>query len=299
MLKERIKYMLNSPPWDYDYLMNLSDKELPLYLKGFFKLNTGENLNLRHPKTFNEKIQWLKIYDAIPIKSQLTDKVYVRDYVKSKIGEKYLKPVLQICDSFDEIDFDKLPDKFVIKCAHGCKWQNVIKNKNVLLANEIMFKIVKDKFDTWMKLSFCVLGGMEMHYKNIVPRIIVEPLLRENANELPIEYEVYCFNGVPKIYQKICYSFPRRVSVYDENYKNLNLKFLPEYQLVNYPADEYMKQAVELSRKLANDFKLVRIDWMKYKDQLYFGEMTFTPFSGYYDFEDKKWNTILGNMLQI
>lgn len=290
---------IEEPPYDYDFIINLSEKEYPKYLKKFFFFITGKNLNLKNPKTFNEKIQWLKLYDSTPIKTKLTDKVLVRDWVKEIIGEKFLKPVLWIGKTFDDIPFDTLPEKFIIKANHGCRWNYKIKKKDLFLKNELLFKIVRKKMNEYMDISFFPFAGFELQYKDIKPQIIIEELLLENVNERPQEIEIYCFNGKPKIFQKIKYDNNAEVSVYNENYENIDLKFLHSYRIVNTPADELLKEAVMLSEKLAKDFKLVRVDWLIYRNQLYFNEMTFTPFSGHYFFEDNSWNYKLGNMLNL
>lgn len=290
---------IGEPPYDYDFLINLDEREYPKYLKKMFYNMTGKKLNLKHPKTFNEKIQWLKLYDLTPLKTKLTDKVLVRDWVKEKIGENYLKPVLWIGEKFDDIPFEKLPENFIIKANHGCKWHYIIKNKNEFLNNDVLIKIVKSHFDGWMQQTFFPWAGFEMQYKEITPKILIESLLCDIINEKPEEIEVYCFNGKPKIFQRIKYSYPRIVTVFDENYKNLDLKFMHDYVLEPYNADENIKLAVELSKKLSKDFKLARVDWLINKSQLYFNEITFTPFSGFYKFEDEKWNFKLGNMLDL
>ena len=136
-----IKNNIEKPQWSYDFLYNLNKSEYPKYLAKLFKLNTGEDLPLKYDfktrgwiidkkrcKTFNQKIQYIKLYGVTDLMRKCTDKVAVRDYVRELIGEEYLKPVLQICNSFEEIDFDKLPNRFVMKCNHGCKWHYIIKN---------------------------------------------------------------------------------------------------------------------------------------------------------------------------
>lgn len=256
-------------------------------------------MSLRNPKTFNEKIQWLKLYDSTEIKTKLTDKVLVRDWVKEKILESYLKPVLWIGDNFDEIPFNELPKSVIIKANHGCKWHYKIKDISVLNENLKLKEVIKKHFEGWMRQNFFPWAGFELQYKNIIPKIIIEPLMQDNENSKPVEIEIYCFNGKPKIFQKIIYSEPRAVNVYDENYNNLNLKFLPDYVLMNEPADENIKHAVELSKVLAKDFKLVRVDWLIFNNHIYFNEMTFTPFSGFFNFEPKEWNIKLGKLLKL
>ncbi len=290
---------LAAPPYDYKFIINLQEREYPKYLKKFFFYATGKDLNLNNPKTFNEKIQWLKLYDNSRLKTQLTDKVLVRGWIKEKIGEEYLKPVLWIGKNFDEIPFDKLPNTFIIKANHGCRWNYRIKNKELFLKNEVLYQIVRKRMNEYMEISFFPFAGFELQYKDINPQIIIEELLLENVNETPREIEIYCFNGKPQIFQKIKYGDNAEVSIFNKDYENINLKFLNTYVLKEERADELLKQAVNLSEKLAGDFKLVRVDWLIYKDRLYFNEMTFTPFSGHYLFEDNSWNYKLGKMLNI
>lgn len=293
------KDTIGEPPYEYDFLVSLDEKEYPKYLKKIFKTMTGESLNLKHPKTFNEKIQWLKLYDSSPLKTQLTDKVLVRDYVKEKIGEEYLKPICQICDSFDEIDFDKLPQAFIIKCNHGCKWHYKIKDKKRFLENKHVFSYVRDKFNFWMTQQFHLWGWFELQYKGIKPKIIVEDFIG-NLSEPLIEYEVYCFNGIPKISRRVKFGTPGSCNtLYDENFEIMNEqlymavineKILPEPEL---------KKAVELSKILAKGFKFVRVDWIANNSKLYFNEMTFSPMSGFFNFSDFDFNLKLGSMLKI
>ncbi len=181
-----IKNNIGNPPWDYYFLQNLDEKEYPNYLAKLFKLNTGENLPLKYDfkmhywiidknkcKTFNQKIQWLKLYGVTDLMRNCTDKVKVRDYVKEKIGEKYLKPVLQICNSFNEIDFEKLPNSFVLKCNNGCKWQYIIKDKENFLNNLKLFSALRRQMTGWLEQEFWCWGGFEIQYKNTKPQIII------------------------------------------------------------------------------------------------------------------------------
>lgn len=297
-LKTKNKAILE-PPYSYEFLRDLDSSEYPLYLKEIYKQNMNCALNLKHPKKFSEKIQWLKLYDTIPLKTQLTDKVQVRDWVSEKIGTEYLKPVLQICKNFDELEFERFSSSFIVKANHGCKWHYKVKDKEQFLSNPILIKIMKSHFDGWMQQSFFPYAGFELQYKDIEPKIIAEPLLLDNPDDKPVEIEVYCFNSKPKIIQKICYSFPRGVSIFNEKFEHIDLKFKPDYLMIQEDADTKIKLAAALSEVLSENFKLVRVDWLIYQNKLYFNEMTFTPFSGFYDFEDKKWDYKLGDMLSL
>lgn len=127
-------------------------------LPGWFKGRTGQELNLDHPQTFNEKIQWLKLYDSTPIKTRLADKYLVRDWVKKKIGEKYLIPLPGVYDRFEDIDFDSLPESFAIKCYHGCAWNFIVKDKSALDLDE-----TKTKLDNWLNTDYA-FKSYEFHY---------------------------------------------------------------------------------------------------------------------------------------
>ena len=291
---------IGEPPYDYDLLISLDEKEYPKYLKRMYKTFLGKDLNLKNPKTFSEKIQWLKLYDNSPLKTTLTDKVLVRDYVKEKIGEEYLKPVLQVCKTFDEINFDELPESFIIKANHGCKWQYKIKNKSKFLEKKELVEYVKRQFTGWLEQSFFPWAGFEMQYKNIVPQILIEPLLLNTDSEYSVEYEVYCFNGEPQIMQKIKHSVPAEYSLYDKDFAISPIVFNPSHVLVEEQyIDENLKKAAELAKVLSKDFKLVRVDWLVQGDKFYFNEMTFTPYSGFYVFDNRDVDVKLGKMLNL
>lgn len=293
------KYNIEEPPYEYNFLVNLKEEDYPIYLQKLFKYITGEKLNLKNPKTFNEKIQWLKLYDNSCLKTQLTDKVLVRDWVRDKIGAEYLKPVLWIGKSFDEIPFNNLPQQFIIKCNHGCKWHYKIKDKQKFLEIPPLMSYVKQRFDNWMSQTFAFFAGFELQYKDIEPQILIEPILNDGNNPYSTEYEVYCFNGKAKIYQKMYWGYPAESSIYDENFKQLDFKFYREHKKILQPADDLFMYLKNLSEILAKDFKLVRIDWLKYNYKFYFNEMTFTPYSGFYAFDNKKIDSYLSKLLSI
>ena len=512
------KDSIGEPPWDYYFLENLDEAEYPRYLAKLFYLNTGEKLPLKHGvidknrcKTFNQKIQWIKLYGVTDLMRKCTDKVSVRNYVKERIGEEYLKPVLQVipesnetmhchceqvhdnlglakqstgnnnntmdcrvaqndvaprndralcalppdlmnkndvstyflksalqiipnesqdtmtmhchCEQtndhlmsawqsneksehtinkmpqssrnygkiedvstyFDKINWDKLPDRFVIKCNHGCKWQYIIKDKKLFLQNKRLrnfrrvlcrqkgnpklrfwrgkpdsilgaqtrsnkksaeskdfnggnskiFELVKQQITGWLEQNYSFWGGFEMQYQNIKPKILIEPLMREDINTAPREIEVYCFNGEPKIFVNVRYGAKRVISYYDENFNQIDLILHPDGKNIikNEKADCLTKQTFDLSAKLCITnpsphpstqynrcisftqlepslvqlypsrgegvlFNFVRIDWLVFNNKLYFNELTFTPYSGFMRF-DKKWNLKLGSWINL
>lgn len=133
----------------------------PLLLKGWFRIHRGYKLNLKQPERFTEKIQWLKLYDTTPLKTRLSDKYSVRSWVAERIGEEYLIPLLGVWDRFEDIDFDKLPDQFVLKANHGCAMNIIVRDKSKFNQRE-----AQKKFKTWMKMNFAYRSGFEMQYKD-------------------------------------------------------------------------------------------------------------------------------------
>lgn len=301
-IKERGQWGFGSSVYNYYFMNELEEKDYPKYLKNAYYVQMNKKLNLKRPKTLSEKVQWLKIYDNSPIKTELTDKVLARDYVKNCIGEKYLKPVLQICDTFEEIDFDKLPNRFIVKCNHGCKWHFVVKNKEEYLNNKFIYSYTEKIFSNWLKQNFFGWSDFETQYKNIVPKVIIEPMLCSENCRSPYEIEVMCFNSNPKII-KTYDNNSEATCFYDENYNSIDLKLIDNNNIKyeNTSPNETLKVAAELSEKLAKDFKFVRVDWFLYDGNLYFNEMTFTPFSGYFRFPQgyEHWDKKLGDMLNL
>ena len=332
------KIRTGNPPWDYYFLKNLDEKEYPLYLAKLFYLNTREKLPLKYDfknrawvidkkrcKTFNQKIQWIKLYGVTDLMRKCTDKVAVRDYVAEKIGKEYLKPVLQVigdchCERkrsnpadfkinnnnigwtatdyrprsdskvgrlyqaetmFDKIDFDKLPNAFVIKCNHGCKWQFIIKDKEDYLNTKPLVKITKRQMTGWLQQDYSFWGGFEMQYKGIKPKILIEKLMREEINTEPIKINIYYFNGEPYIIYKF---YNKQVqTVYDKNFKPIDDIFAGNEKTINKSADYIINQIFDLSNQLVKglNIELLRTDWMIYENKPYFEEITFTPYSGF------------------
>ena len=176
---------------DYKYYKSLHPDNYAGELKDWYKLHTGKTLDLENPQTLNEKIQWLKLFDTTPLKTRLTDKYLVREWVREQIGEKYLIPLLGVWDNFDEIDFDALPEKFVLKANHGCHWNIVVKNKKEFNKDD-----AKEKMNKWLNTNYAFIYGLELQYKEIKPRIIAEKYL-ENYHGDIYDYRIWCLNGHP------------------------------------------------------------------------------------------------------
>ena len=351
---------IGEPPWEYNFLYNLPESEYPKYLAKIFNYRTGEKLPLHFDfgkkswiidknkcKTFNQKIQWIKLYGVTDLMRDCTDKVKVRDYVKEKIGEEYLKPVLQIIPNdtsvianhnsilggeaiqeeveqmtmgknketksinfldchgtekavvprndrksddvstyFDQIDFDKLPDSFVLKCNHGSKWQYIIKNKNEFLNTKPLFELVKRNMTGYLEQEYWGFGGFELQYKNIQPKILIEPLMRENINIRCQNIQIYCSLGFPQYIVKL--HDEKHLTIYNHKLDITNDIFNFTEQKIIVNADNLINQSFVVSKQLAKDFNFVRVDWIIYQNKLYFEELTFTPYSGFRPLNNKK-----------
>lgn len=280
---------------DYNFYKNLVPSEYEKELSLWYKKWTKKDLNLKSPQTFNEKIQWLKLYDSTPLKTKLADKYLVRDWVKEKIGEKYLVPLLGVWDNFDEIDFDKLPNKFVLKCNHSAGWNWIVTDKNKFDKTE-----AKKKFDLWMSKNYAFQFGLELHYKNIKPQIIAEEYLENNNNDL-YDYKVWCFNGNPEY---IMFLSNRknslRMSFYDLDWNLKPFRYSHPQHDEKIPKPKNLDKMIKLSKKLSEGFPHVRVDFYVLNDgSLKFGELTFTSLSGVCRWNDEKYNKMLGEKIVL
>ena len=280
---------------DYETCINASPEEYSELLKIFYYKYTGKELDLDNPKDFNEKIQWLKINDSTPLKTVLADKYLARDWIREKVGDKYLVPLLGAWNSFDEIDFNSLPDKFVLKCNHGSGW-------NLIVTDKSKMDIIKEKkkFDKWMGINYAFCWGLELHYKNIHPKIIAEKYLESSTGI--IDYRFYCFNGVPRqVWVDIHSGTPNHLRcIYDMDWTKINMRCTwPDGGDVLSKRPLHFDEMKKIAIILSENFSFVRVDFFEIKGRIYVGEMTFTPMSGIGKFEPEEWNRKLGDMLLL
>lgn len=280
---------------NFNFLNSLNEKDYPFILKKICYNRIRERINLSKPKTFLDKINWLKFNDKNPLRSIFLDKVAVREWVVEQIGAQYLPDVYQICESFDEIDFEQLPEKFIIKNSHLENYEYGIKNKEKLLTEKPLFDFVKRKFDVWQNISYVIPSLFELSYKNIKPFLILQEY--QDVQE-KLEFGVYCFNGKPKV-SELLMNNQSKVCIYDENFNESEYTFIPTANKEFIEPTDEMKNAFELSKKLSKDFKFVRVDWKILDGNLYFDKMNFSPYSGLIIFEDEDWNKELGELIKI
>lgn len=250
----------------------------------------GKNLDLNNPKTFNEKIQWLKLYDRKPEYTQMVDKYEVKKYIKETIGSEYLVPLLGVYSRFDEIDFAALPNQFVIKPNHTSGDVYICLDKSA-----IDYTKLKKEVDQWIKKRYYWVHR-EWPYKDVKPKIICEKFMSED-NRIPDDYKVLCFNGKAKLIQLHRDRFSNYyMDWYDENWHKTNICYgIPVSDNVYEKPREFEKM-IQLSEQLAAGMSHVRIDWYILKDKIYFGEITFFNQSGLKPFEA---DALLGSWINL
>lgn len=278
---------------DYNFYYNLPVDQYEKELKLWYKSVTGENLDLDHPNHINEKIQWLKLYDSTPLKTKLADKYLVREWIRQKIGGQFLVPLLGVWDSFDEIDFNKLPDRFALKANHGSGW-------NIIVADKSKFdkKVAKMKFDRWMKKNFAFVYGMELHYMNIPPKIIAEKYI-EQMNQV-YDYKFMCFNGrIGFIWVDIDRFTDHKRTFFSDKWERLDIVQHCKNAEVDIPKPENFDKMIKIASLLSRDFALARVDFYEVEGKLYFGEITFTSASGVEKISPPEVGYLMGNMCML
>ncbi len=266
---------------------DLIEKE---YLKVF-----GNILDWNNLRTYTEKMQWEKIYDKNPIKTTLTDKYAVREWVEGKIGKDYLIPLIGVWDSFENIDFDLLPKQFVLKTNHGTGTNLIVKDKY-----KINMRRAKRMFDDWMKTDYAFTNSLQLHYRDIKRKIIAEKYLETNLGELQ-DYKFLCFDGKPCF----CWVDLGRYSKHTRTVFDMNWKLQPwtqaSYGIANYdiPMPKNFDMMIDIANILSKGFSHVRVDLYNIDGKIYFGEMTFTNGSGLDPIIPKEYDKVLGDYWKL
>lgn len=294
-IAEALGKKLSDKEVQYQYYKSLNPKFYDLELKDWFLNQTNSKLDMDKPKTFNEKIQWLKLYDSTALKTHLADKYLVREWVKEKIGEQYLIPLLGVWDKFDEINFDLLPDRFVLKANHGSGYNIIVDNKKTM-----DFSVAKEKFNRWINTNFAFVFGFELHYKDIPPKIIAEKYMAAENGKM-FDYRFYCFDGQPySIWVDVgSGTKEHKRDIYDLNWTRKPIR-------VNYPnldkpqpMPKRFEEMKNLAMMLSQGFPIVRVDFYEINEQIYFGEITFTPQSGTGKWDPPEINFVYGSLIKL
>lgn len=267
------------------------------FLKQRFKEKHGYDLNLNNPHTFNEKIMFRRKYGNRRFMAMIADKYKVRDYVKEKIGEQYLIPLLGVYDKVTLADLEKLPNQFVIKTNHACgtDFIEIVKNKN-----EADLEKLVEKMNRAVKLKFGKFSG-EDFYDLIEPKIIAEELLLNDGN-VPDDYKFHCFKSENKVYIQVDYErfTDHKRNFYDENFEFVDMKLASLFDHSNsHLRPENFEKAKELAQKISGEFDYIRADLYVIEGEVFFGELTQTHGGGFEDFKPLSWDKKWGDLWKI
>lgn len=299
MKNKLIKYLKNP----INIIIFLNNKRLlilpdKIYLKLLYKNIFSKKLDLNNPQTFNEKLQWLKLKDRKDIYTTMVDKYEVKKYVSNIIGEEYIIPTLGIYNSFEEIDFEKLPNKFVMKCTHDSGSTIICKEKE-----KFNKKKAKSKINKCLKQNF-YYNFREWPYKNVKPRIIIEKYMEDSKLKELVDYKVYAFNGEAD-YLMACYDRIKgntKFLYYDKDW-NLIKKFsydgMKYGESIKIPKPKELNKMFEFASLLSKNIPFVRVDFYEANGKLYFGELTFYPNAGFETGRTKELDDYLDSKLKI
>lgn len=294
-----LKKIIFDPSYRFDsmgsrgFYNHLSDEE---YIKRMFKARMGYEPDLDHPRSFNEKLQWLKLYDHRPVYSTMADKYEVKEYVASKIGKDYIIPALGVWDHFDDIDFGALPDQFVLKCTHDSGGIYIVKDKKRMKIGSARKKIEKSLKKNWF------YHGREWPYKSIKPRIIAEQYMQSTDSEELVDYKFMCFDGEVKC-SFVCtdrYSHEGlHVTFFDREWKVM--PFIRHYPKKDAGIEkpQCYDEMLSVAERLSEGIPFVRIDLYEIDGKVKFGEYTFYPGSGFEDFTPEEWDYKMGEWLHL
>ena len=297
-----IQKIFNHPMWHdwkqfrYLFVLHIA-KHFPdrLFLKTIFPLKVGYKLNLNNPQTYNEKIQWLKLYDRNPKYTTMVDKAEAKKYVAGIIGEEYIIPTIAVYDSVEEIDFDKLPSQFVLKVTHDSGGIVICKDKSKLDIPSTLALLNKS-----LKTNY-YWKNREWPYKNVKPRIIAEQYMEDESGWQLKDYKIFCFNGEPKFIE-VDYDryIGHKLNVYDLNWNFIDFYMTsPNDKNVRIEKPAKLDEMLDIAKKLSVGLKFVRVDLYSINENIYFGELTHYPGSGFIDFHPKEYDNKLGGMLSL
>lgn len=299
MLK-KLKKVIKKPEIILIYLLEtkisriLSDK---FFVKLKYRLMMKKKLNLDNPITFNEKLQWLKLYDRKDVYTDMVDKYEAKKYVSNIIGKEYIIPTLGVWNKFEDIDFQKLPKEFVLKCTHDSGGIIICKNKD-----EFNIKEAKNKIEKCMKRRYYYIHR-EWPYKNVKPRIIAEKYMANEEQPELIDYKFFCFNGKPEfiyVSEGMSNHKTAKISFADMNYEPTKF-YRSDYKTFEILPEKPMhfNKMKELAQTLSSNSAFLRVDFYEINKKIYFSELTFYPNAGYIPFVPNEYDKILGEMMDL
>ncbi len=275
-------------------LYGMSDEK---YLRFMWRLKTGKKLNLDTPQTYNEKLQWLKLYDRKPIYTNIVDKILVKEWVKDTLKDNsYIIPTFAVWDNVDDINLKDLPDRFVLKTNNGSSSAGVIicKNRNKFDINEAKRKLSKSQNNSvWKDMR-------EWPYKDIKPKVFAEQYLEDASGELT-DYKFFCFDGMVKALFIGTERFSKEVKFdfFDADFNHLDLYQIHPMSGKQIPKPDCFDEMKALAAKLSKGFPHVRVDLYNVNGRIYFGELTFFHHGGFAPFHPEKWDYEFGSWIHL
>lgn len=263
------------------------------YIKYVAKGKLGYSIDINHPKTFNEKLNWLKLYGRNPLYTKMADKYEAKKIVAERIGEQYVVKNLGYWSSFDEIDFDALPNQFVLKCTHDSSGAIICRDKNSF--DKLS---AREKINLSLKMNY-FYACREWPYKNIPHRIIADELLDDHSGKELNDYKFWCFNGVPKYMYCTVKSNDVYENFYDMDFKPANIDHGFRRRAPEFAKPEAFELMKELAGKLSAGIPFVRIDFFYVDGKVYFGEYTFYDWAGLQPFKTYQQDLELGKLIEL
>lgn len=263
-----------------------------LFARISFRGLMGEKLNLKHPETFNEKLQWLKVYDHKPEYSMMVDKIRAKDIVGKMIGDEHIVPCYGVWTRGEEIDFNTLPQRFVLKCNHDQGSVILVKDKDRLDKNKTI-----EILDNKLKHN-AYYGTREFPYKNIEAKIFAEAYLGDSI----IDYKFYCFNGNPKFLycgQGLTEDHSLKIDFFDLDWNRMPFYRTDYHRLGQVKKPTKLLEMIEIAKIMSNGIPFVRIDLFEVNGKVYFSEFTLCPASGFMPFQPKEYDKIIGDWLKL
>lgn len=253
--------------------------------------------NLKEPQTFNEKLQWLKLYDCRPKYTTMVDKYEAKKYVAEIIGEGYIIPTLGVWDKFEDIDFEKLPNQFVLKCTHDSGGLVIVRDKR-----ELDIETAKRKINSSLSRNY-YWQGREWPYKNVKPRIIAEKYMVDKSNDDLKDYKFFCFDGFAKVMfiasDRASETEETKFDFYDMDFKHLPITNGHPNSIHEIKRPKSFDKMKKLANKLSHGIPHVRVDFYDIDGRIYFGELTFSHWSGMMPFVPEVWDKIFGKWIKL
>lgn len=267
------------------------------WLSWRFKQRLGYKMDWKNPRTFNQKLQWLKVNDRKPIYTTMVDKYEVKKYVADIIGEEYIIPTLGVWNSFDEIDFDTLPDQFVLKCTHDSGGLVIVRDKASFDREK-----ARKKLTAALKVNPYTVDR-EWPYKNVKPRIIAEKYMEDTTTQELRDYKIFTFDGVAKALfvatDRASETEETKFDFFDMEYRHLDIRNGHPNAAEPPAKPETFEEMKKLAEKLSQKIPHLRVDFYEVDGKAYFGELTFSHWSGMTPFEPAEWDETFGEWIKL